>query len=212
MSMMWMAAGAAINVLSGISKANSQARQQEAAIRARREAAKLQYNTTQDTVNIMKGVTREQTYNAILETQRAGAENLREVDQKVKETGSKLSAKSEGVTSGRTAGRQMTSLYIQGNKALQQTQDASVSQINKLVEAQDAKTNQLNNTLFKAYQDLTATLLDEGPSINKTNDIIMGGLQGAISGSYLGRAFGGTGGTGANIRLTEGPLQQDGRL
>jgi len=188
--MAWVATGvAAVSVVSSIFGANAEAKQKQKAIKAKRRGAKLQYNSLEDSTNIMKGVNREQSANAIAETARAGAENLRQTQGKIDQAASTTASKSEGLTSGRSAGRQMVSVYIQGNKMLQEADNKTTSQITQITEAQDKATNDMNNKLLQAHQEMAAVLADTGASINKTNAVISSGISGFAAGSALNGAF-----------------------
>jgi len=160
---------------------DAEAKKQEAAIKARRLGAKMQFSAVEDSTNIMKATTREQTVNAVGETLRAGYNNSTKTKQAVDKAVGTSIAKQEGLTSGRSQGRAMVSLYVQGSKAVQESDAQTKMSINKLVDQQDKISNDLNNKLLQAHQELAAVLSDEGPKIDGTVAIIGAGISGATS-------------------------------
>jgi len=194
MSLALALGGAALGGVSSIFGNRAAAKAQREQIELQRLAATYKYKATEDSVNIMKALNREATYNAVNEVARAGSEDLRRTAQQVDKAEGTLQAQSEGLASGASKGRQMASLLIQGNKAMEDTKDKSVSMINQLVDNQDRNTNQLNNQLMKAYQDMSAVLSYEGidNSGARMNNFISGVAGGALSGLRLDSALGGS--------------------
>lgn len=162
-------------------------------IEAQRKAAKYKYTAVQDSVNIMKGATRESSANAVQEALRAGAAKDTKVQEAITTAASTSLSQSEGLTSGRSKGRQMLSLYIKGNKALQESQTVTTSVINQITDANDAKTNELNNSLLNAHQEMSAILTAASPYINNTGQILGATFSGMASGISMGSAFKATG-------------------
>ncbi len=192
MSMLYMAIGGAIiGGVSSILSADAQAEQMRQQIEANRKGAKFKYTAVEDSVNIMKGATREASMNAVQEALRAGAAQDTKVQEAITKTASTTLAQSEGLTSGRSKGREMLTLYIKGNKALQETKSITTSMVNQITEANDAKTNELNNSLLNAHQEMSAVLTAASPYVNATGQIVAGTLGGAAAGASLGSAFGG---------------------
>jgi len=186
---MAMAIGAIVGGVSAATKANEQAANQEEQIRLQRQGAMANYNSSESSANIMKAVNREQTANAIQESLRSGSEDQRRMSQKIDKTASTASAKSEGLTSGRSKGREMIGIYMEGNKMMRDTKDETTSQIAQLVDANDKATNDLNNQLFKAYQDMSSVLASEGPSINVMAQVTEGVVGGAGVGQSMGSSI-----------------------
>lgn len=194
--MIGMAAGfgigmAGLNVVSSIFGNKAAVAQADRARAAEISGALIGYKSKESAINIMKDVNREATTNLIGETLRVGASNSREMKQKVQEVSSTLQAKSEGLTSGRSQGRQMLSLYVKGTKELQSIDNKTTSVINSLVDNQDKKTNELNNKLFSAYNEMATILTTPGSGV-RTSDlgVLNSGLQGAAAGASLGKALG----------------------
>lgn len=178
--------GAGVGAVTSIWGAKEQAAQQRAQIRANRLAAKYKYSAVLDSTNIMKAAIRESSQNAIYETARAGAATGREIDREVGNAIGKVQAQSEGLASGRSKGRVMIDTIVQGNRVRQQAQSQTVSMVNKIIEAQDTKTNELNNRLLQSYQEMSAILANEGPSLGNN---VGGFLSSSISGAQSGIAL-----------------------
>jgi len=185
--MIGLLGGAVIGGISSYFGARDAASRQRAQIRANRLAAKYKFSSTQDSANIMKAALRESTQNAVTEIVRAGAADVKGVDKEITRAASTLAARSEGLTSGRSKGREMIGLHVKGNIIRQKTQDKTTSMINQVVEAQDAKTNELNNRLLSSYQEMSAVLASEGPDLGSN---VGGFLSGAIGGAQSGIAIG----------------------
>jgi hypothetical protein len=202
MSLAWAAAGAAIGGLSAIFGNRAAAEAQRQQIQLQREAALLQYRAVEDSVNIMKSVNRDATTNAINEALRAGQEDVRQIDTAIKKAAGTSQASQEGLASGKTKGREMATLYLKGNKVLDQTKDQTQSVVGQLITQQDKLTNDLNNQLLKSYQDMSAVLANEGPIIpGNANRVLSGMFGGAMAGASLGSSFGGS---AASTKLPSG--------
>jgi len=196
---MYVAIGmAAMNMVSQIGGARSAAKAQRAAIRKNRKAARMKFSAVESSVNIMKAVNLEQTLNASHEILREGAARSRETQEAVESVAGTVLARSEGLTSGRSKGRQMVDLYVKGNKALM---------VNQLVDEQDKATNDLNNKLLSAHQELTTVLANEGGGATSgILDTLMAGAKGYQLGSSLQSAFSASG--GPQIKPLQGPLRK----
>jgi len=189
--MIGLLAGAAIGGISSIFGARDAASRQRAQIRANRLAAKYKFSATEDSANIMKAALRESTQNAVAELVRVGAADVKDVDKAITRAASTLAAKSEGLTSGRSKGREMIGLHVKGNEIRQTQQDKTTSMINQVVEAQDAKTNELNNRLLQSYQEMSAVLASEGPDLgSNVGGFLSGTFGGAQSGISLAASIG----------------------
>lgn len=189
--MVGLIAGVVTGGVSSIFGARDAAKRQRAQIRANRLAAQYKYSAVADSANIMKAALRESTKNAVTEIVRAGAANVREVGKEVQRAESKLQARSEGLTSGRSKGREMIGVMVKGNELRSQVQNKTTSMINQVVEAQDAKTNELNNRMLQAYQEMSAVLANEGPDLgSNVGGFLSGALGGASAGVSLESAIG----------------------
>ena len=135
----------------------------------------------------MKAVNREVAGNLIQETMRAGAGQNQDVRDEITRAASTLSAQSEGLTSGRSKGRQMVELQVKGNKALQASKSQTSSMINNITDQMDAKTNELNNKLIAAHQEM-ATVLSTPGAVYQQNpmEVVQAGFQGAQAGASIG--------------------------
>jgi len=186
----FMIAGAGISIASSMMGARSRAKAERAAIRAKRKSARLKFSSTESSVNIMKATALESSYNATHEVLREGAARSRETKEVIDEAASTTVARSEGLTSGRSQGRQLVEVYVKGNKALDKVDAQSRSMVNQIVDEQDKITNDLNNKLLSAHQDLSAVLADEGGGTTYTGmDALRAGLSGAQQGYSLGKAY-----------------------
>ena len=185
-----MGIGAALGGANAIMQNRAMAKAQREQIMLNRQAAIYAYNSAEDSINLMKSVNRELTQNAIAEQLRAGSENVRQTQQQVQKVASQVGASSEGLTSGKSKGRELASLYIQGNKLLDSVKDNAIMNINKLVDMQDKKTNEFNNYLLKQYQEMSSVLANEGPEIpGNINRVFQGMFQGAQLGANLGSSY-----------------------
>lgn len=180
-------AGAVIGVGLSMWEQNEANKAREKAIRAQREAAKLKFSAIEDSVNVMKDQNIENTINITGEILRVGAEKSRETADAVEEAASSNIAKSEGLTSGRSQGRQLAALYTQGNKVMQKASNETQSMMNQIIDNQDKNTNMLNNKLIGAHQELTAILANEGITIDGTVQAIGSGIQLGITGYQLSK-------------------------
>jgi len=181
--MIGMLVGAAVGGAASIFGARDAAKRQREQIKANRLAAKYKYSSTLDSVNLMKAATREQTANAIAEQVRAGGAAGRDVQDKVQAAAGTVIASSEGLTSGRSKGREMVGLYMKGNKVLQEVKNQTTSAVNQLVDIQDKRTNDLNNALLQSYQEMSAVLSNTGPDLGNN---VAGFLSGAMGGASAG--------------------------
>ena len=188
--MIWAAAVAGISMASAIQGQRAAAKEADRKREAEILSAQLQYSATESSVNLMKASSREQTANAIQEALRVGADNDREVNSQIQQVASTVMAQSEGLTSGRSRGRQMISLYMKGNDALQNSKSQTTSVINQMVDKQDQQTNDLNNKLLSAHQQMAAVLTTPG-NIYRGSDmaVLQAGVQGAATGVSLGASL-----------------------
>lgn len=189
--MAWVMVGmAAVSVISTVAGNKENADAQKEAIGLNRLAATLTYSATEDSINIMKAVSNEQTKNSIAETARAGAAISSDVKQAVTKAASTSISQSEGLTSGNSKGREMIALQIQGQKALSKSKSNTASSINQIVDQKDKITNDLNNKLLAAHQDMAAVLSNTGPAITgNTQRVISSAASGASTGLSLGAKF-----------------------
>ena len=185
--------GGAIGGLNAIGQNRALADAQREQLGWQRLGAYYKYKATEDSVNIMKGLNREATQNAITEVMRAESENLRQTDTAIDKAVGAMSAKNEGLTAGQSKGRELADMYMKGNKALEGVKDQSAMSVSALIEQQDKTSNQLNNTLLKQYQNLTYTLMYPGKELTgSANRIFSGIASGAMSGLSLSGLNSGT--------------------
>ena len=191
--------GAGVGILGGIMGGRAAAKAADAAREAEMKAAKFAYSSTESSVNIMKAVNMEIAYNQSAEVLRAGAAQNEDVREAVTRAGSTVSAQSEGLTSGRSKGRQMIGLYVQGGKALLESKGKTTTAINQIVDAQDKASNDLNNKLLSAHQNMATILTTPGAGYQQNPmEVVSAGLSGAQSGASIGGSFGGAGGASSS--------------
>ena len=185
-----MAAGAAVGMASSIMGAKAAAKEADRRRAAEIAGDKLNYNSTEAAANLMKAQNREYTANMMQEALRAGAAQNQDVREEVTRVGSTLMAQSEGLTSGRSKGRQMVELQVKGNQVLQQSKGQTVNVLNKLVEQQDKTTNDLNNKLLSSWQEMS-TVLTTPSAIYQQNplEVVQAGISGAQQGASLGSSM-----------------------
>ena len=190
--MAWVAVGmAAVSVVSSISSQQANASAADKARAAEMAGASLQYASSENATNIMKAANMEATNNAIQEALRVGAANNQDVRDEVTKATSSMSASNEGLTSGRSQGRQMVSLQIKGNKALNDSKSKTSNMINQLTEAQDKATNDLNNKLFNDYQQMATVLTTPGAVYQgSAMETVAAGVGGAAQGYSIGNSAG----------------------
>ena len=188
----WAAIGAMALMSIGSSIMGGKAAAKEADRRRAAEiaGAKLNYASTEAAANLMKAQNREYTANMMQEALRAGAAQNQDVREEVTRVGSTLMAQSEGLTSGRSKGRQMVELQVKGNQILQQSKGQTVNVLNKLVEQQDKTTNDLNNKLLSSWQEMSTVLTTPG-AIYQQNplEVVQAGISGAQQGASLGSSM-----------------------
>ena len=168
---------------------NEENKAKEEAIKAQRKAARLKFSAIEDSTNLMKSANMEASYNAVGEVLRVGSAKSRDTKEAIDTAASTTLAQSEGLTSGRSKGRQMSALYRKGNKELAKVDAKTSSIINQVIDTQDKMTNDLNNRLIGAHQELTAVLANEGTVIDSTVSSIQAGLGGFSMGIDLYSAF-----------------------
>ena len=183
--------GAVISLVSNISAQRAAAKAADRARLAEAKGAMMQYATAENAANIMKRANLEASYNATYEVMRAGAAQNQDVRDAVQKAESSVLASKEGLTSGRSQGRQMVSLQVKGNEALQKSKSQAATMISQITDAQDKATNDLNNKLFANYNSMVTTLLNPGAVYQGSNmAIVSAGVSGAAQGASLGKALG----------------------
>ena len=195
----WIAGTSAVmggsNLVSGIMGGKAAAKEADRRRDAEMKAAKMKYKSMESSVNIMKAAGEEAATNAAGEALRAGGAANQDVRDKVQEATSTSLSKSEGLTSGRSAGRDMVSLKIKGNKVLQDTKQETQNMISEITMLQDKQTNDLNNQLLAAHQDMTNVLTTPGATYQQNvaglvSSTIGATANGAMLGSGLKKEFG----------------------
>lgn len=185
------AAMAVVGMVSSITGARAAAKEADRRRAAEIAGAKLNYASTEAAANLMKAQNREYTANMLQEALRAGAAQNQDVREGVTRVVSTVLSRDEGLTSGRTKGRQMVDLQIKGNKALLDSKSKTTSVMNQLIEKQDKTTNDLNNKLVSAWQEMSSVLTTPG-AIYQQNplEVVQAGISGAMQGASLGSSMG----------------------
>jgi len=177
---------AAVSIISSVKGQEAEAQQADNMRVLEMAGAKVGFASTENSINIMKSANRENTQNAIGEVLRAGAEKDRRVKEELTVVTSKVQASSEGLTSGRSKGRQMVALQVKGNQAVQDSRSETSNMINQITDAQDKATNDLNNKLFSAHQQMATVLSTPGASYRgNQGEIVSAGISGASAGVSL---------------------------
>ncbi len=189
--MSYLAVGvASVSVISSVMGQSAAAKQADRARTAEMSGARMNFASTENSVNIMKAANRESTIGALGEVARVGAEQNRRVKAEITTVTSTAVASSEGLTSGRSKGRQMVALQVKGNQAVQDSKSETSSMMNQIVEAQDKATNDLNNKLFTAHQQMATVLSTPGATYQgNVGETISAGIGGAAAGASLVSAF-----------------------
>jgi len=212
--MAWVAVGIggvtlATSLFSGIEGGKAAAKEADRKRKAEMYAATTQYKMKESNTNLQKAVLREQTLNAQVEVLRAGAEQNREVKKKIQKAASTLQASSEGLTSGRSGGRQMMVLQQKGAQAIHDSKTQASNQIAQMVENKDKLNNKLNADLMSSYAQMVGVLSTPGQIYQQNVAALVGGAvsagaQGASMGTSLqkstvGASIGSTQATGATV-------------
>ena len=189
---MLLAAGmAGMSMVSNYMQSKAQRKAADKARRAEILGAKKLYSSTENSVNIMKAANREVTANLIQEALRVGASNNVTIKEGVKKVASSQVASNEGLTSGRSRGRALVSTYTKGNKLMSESQSETSSMINQLTDAKDVATNNLNNQLIAAHQQMSTILTTPGAVYKQDPfSVVNAGISGAASGISLANALG----------------------
>ena len=188
---MWVSGTmAVVSMGSSIMGAKAAAKEADRRRAAEIAGAKLNYASTEAAANLMKAQNREYTANMLEEALRAGAAQNQDVREEVTRVVSSLSAQSEGLTSGRSKGRQMIDLQIKGNKALLDSKSQTASMMNKVLENQDKTTNDLNNKLVSSWQEMASVLSTPGAVYQQNPlEVVQAGISGAQQGASLGSSM-----------------------
>jgi len=186
----WGLVGAGLGALGGLWDANARARQIKEQVEAQQQAAKYKYSAIEASTLLANATNREMSMNLTGEALRAGAAKNKEVKLEIDKVASKLQAKSEGLTAGQSAGRQMAALYVGASKALSKVDRGTKSVINKITQTMDDKTNELNMRQIQAYQEMVGVLTAKAPEVDYMGSIIGGAISGARIGNNFGTMFG----------------------
>ncbi len=191
--MAWVMVGmAAVGMISKVSEQKAKAQAADNARVAEMAGAKLSYASSESSANIMKSANREVSGNLIGEALRAGGAQSTDVKAEVDKATSMVQAANEGLTSGRSKGRQMVSLQVKGNKALQDSRTQTASVINQITDAQDKATNDINTQLIAAHQQMATILSTPGATYTGTvGEVVMAGVQGAAGGASMAGSING---------------------
>jgi hypothetical protein len=190
--------------VSGILGGKAAAKEADRRRKAEMAAAEAQYSAVESSVNLMKAAGREAAYNASLEVLRAEGVQSREIEGDIQEATSTLQSRSEGLTSGRSKGRQMLEVKIKGRQAIERSEQQGADMISQINKAQDKQSNDLNNQLLSAHQELTSVLSTPGEIYHQNVAGLVGNtVSSAIKGGMLGYAISGAAG-GATTTTTTG--------
>lgn len=196
MSMIAVGVGAAVGAVIGIAGAiEGQQMAQAAANKARAQemqGAKGAYAMTEASVNLQKGANREAAMNAIGELLRVGAAQDNRVKKEIEAVTSTMSASNEGITSGRSKGRQMIALQVKGTQAVLESKSQTAGSISQITDQMDKASNDLNNKLLSDWQQMATVLSTPTAVYHGSNlQIIQGGMAGASQGASIGSMFSG---------------------
>jgi len=150
--------------------------------------ATMKFAMSEASVNLMKGANREAAGNAIGEMLRAGAAQSNDIKGQIEQATSTVQASNEGITSGRSKGRQMIALQVKGNQAVLESKSKVATSIAQITDQMDKATNELNNKLFSDYNQMAAVLTTPG-AVYQGNpmEILQSGISGAAAGASIGK-------------------------
>jgi hypothetical protein len=179
-----------LSLVSGIFGAKAAAREADRRRAAEMGAAQQKYSAVESAVNLMKAAGREAAYNASLEVLRAEGVQSRDIKDEIQRTTSTVQSKSEGLTSGRSKGREMLEVQIKGRQAIEKSKQQGADMISNITKAQDKQANDLNNKLLSAHQELTSVLSTPGQIYQQNVASLVGstissGIQGAALGANI---------------------------
>ena len=152
---------------------------------------KMAFNTTQAASTLMKNNSVEAAANMSQEALRAGAAESAKTKQGIQKAESSLVAQSEGLTSGRSKGREMISLEVQARKAMNEVQNETTTMVNRIVDVKDKAQNDINNKEIQAWQEMAMVLTTPGAVVSSPSafQYINSAIGGAKSGASLAGAF-----------------------
>ena len=183
-------AGAVLGIAGGIMEQRAAAKAADRRRKAEIAGAKSQYAMTEASVNLMKGTNREAAANTIMEVLRAGAAQDKRVKGAVQEASSTMSASNEGLTSGRSKGRQMVALQVEGTQAVLESKSKTAGTIVQITDQMDKATNDLNNKLLSDWQKMATVLTQPGEGYRGSDmAIVSAGISGARSGASFGASM-----------------------
>lgn len=205
--MSWFATGAIAVVVVGSILDNKAAAERADKVReAEVLSAKYQYSSQEHQANVAKAQAREAGINNIAEVLRAGAEQDRAVQLAVKTEAGKSLASSEGLTSGRTKGRDLATMYVKGNKVASKASSEVKSMIGQISDNVDKVSNEANVKLINAYQQYVSVLTQPGATFQSSIGGTIGAIgQGAALGASIGSSFGSLGGASTGGSLNTAP-------
>ena len=184
---MWVGGAMAVaGAVSGIMDAKAANAEKRRAVRIQRNNAVMSYTGVMHSVNLMKENSRESAINAVSEVLRAGGEDARNAKRNIRGAQGKLQSRSEGLTSGRSAGRQMTALHNKGSKMLNKLQGNRDNMISKITDQMDSNTNTLNNKQIESYDNMVTVLSQEHPAAANP---MMAAAGGALKGYQIGSSL-----------------------
>jgi len=184
---------AAINMVGSYYTAKQEEERRKRDLELQKKAALMRAAGIEDSTVIMKGMNIEATTNATRELFRASAANIREDRLKIKKVESSLVAKTEGLTSGVSAGRQLLASRVAANKVILKDKSKESGMLVQLLDNKNKVENQLNQKMIDTNFQLQSVLSQkfQGTSeFTKLFGAIGAGVQGFQSGYALGGAVG----------------------
>jgi len=197
----------AINMIGSYMAAEEEEKRQKQLLALRKQAALMKYAAVNDATDIQKAMTLENTSNAIAELERVSSANTRGVKEKSLIAESSLAAKSEGLVSGISKGKEMLALQIKGQKAILANKSNEVGVLVKLLDDKDKAENELNQRKIDSYYSTQAVLSEtfQGASaFTKVFGAVGSGIQGFNTGYQLGTAAKGQGSSGVAAKGGKG--------
>lgn len=184
---------AGINMLGSYYANKEEEERRKRDLELQKKSALMKAAGIEDSTLIMKGMNIENTNNATAELFRASTANIREDKLKIKKVESSIVSRSEGLTSGVSAGRQLLASRVEANKVILSDKSKESGMLVQLLDKKNQEENKLNQKMIDTNFQLQSVL---GQKFQGTSDFtklfgaIGTGVQGFQSGYALGGALG----------------------
>lgn len=145
------------------------------------------YKASLEAITFTRSKNRELASNAVKEVLRASAANIREAKVAITQEEGRISARSEGITAGVSAARQLSTFYVGASKAIGQAQEETTRQLVGIADRLDesdaalAETDRqnLNRMIYNMQVGISTPLAQPSD--------LLAGFKGASIGTSIGK-------------------------